>query len=135
MLFLDTSALVKRYVVEHETKAVLAAMEGDPEWCASALCFSETRVTLCHLGFEEATLARLADALELDWDRFFVVPADDACLTEAAELGCAQRVRTLDAIHLAAARRLAAEVRFLTFDARQRDAARALGLQLAEPDG
>lgn len=130
MLFLDTSALVKRYVAEEETDQVLDLMERDREWCASALCFAETQVTLCHVGFDQATVTGLSGALELDWDRFFVVPVDEACLTEAADIGCQRRVRTLDAIHLAAAARLPADVSFFSFDERQREAARALGLDV-----
>lgn len=47
--------------------------------------------------------------------------------TIAEQLG----VRTLDALHLGAARRLGAAVRFLTFDVRQAEAARSLGLAVA----
>ncbi|MBA2383201.1 MAG: type II toxin-antitoxin system VapC family toxin [Actinobacteria bacterium] len=130
-LFLDTSALVKRYVAEMETDRVLTLMESEPEWCAPALCYSETRVTLCHLGFEDETLSALADALESDWDRFFVVPIDDLCLAQAIEIGCRHRVRTLDAIHLAAASRLPGPTTFATFDSRQAQAARALELEVA----
>lgn len=130
MLFLDTSALVKRYVAEEGTDRVLELMASDREWSASALAFTETRVTLCHLGFDQATLTSLSDALEADWDRFFVVPVDDLCLAEAIEIGCAHRVRTLDGIHLAAARRLA-QSRLVTFDERQLEAAETLGLEVA----
>jgi hypothetical protein len=58
-----------------------------------------------------------------------VVPVDDLCLARAVEIGCEHRVRTLDAVHLAAAERLPPPVRFLTFDARQGGAAQALGLR------
>lgn len=39
-------------------------------------------------------------------------------------------VRTLDALHLGAARRLGAAVTFLTFDVRQGQAARGLGFRV-----
>lgn len=130
MLFLDTSALVKRYVAEEGSNRVLELMAGDRDWSASALAFTEARVTLCHVGFDETTISSLSAALETDWDRFFVVPVDDLCLAQAIEIGCAQRVRTLDAIHLAAAERLGG-AKLVTFDARQREAAAALGLEVA----
>ena len=57
-----------------------------------------------------------------------VVPIDPACLARAAELGCRYDVRTLDALHLAAADRLPQPLVMLTFDRRQADAARAMGL-------
>lgn len=127
MLFLDTSALLKRYVDEAHTALVLELMDGDPEWSASALALAEAEVSLCRLGLDTnngvATHRRLAD----DWERFRVVPVDAACLFRAVEIGCDHQVRTLDAIHLAAADRLPRPLAFVTFDRRQASAARALG--------
>jgi hypothetical protein len=131
MLVLDTSALVKRYVDETGTKRVLALMEADSAWCASALAVVETQVTICHLGLIDAVRQERIDALLTDWERFTVVPLDDLCLARAAEIGREQRVRTLDAIHLAAAERLPRPAPFVTFDERQADAGRALGLDVA----
>jgi predicted nucleic acid-binding protein len=68
--------------------------------------------------------------LQDDWDRFAVVPVDAACLSLAGELGCEHRVRTLDAIHLAAAMRLPGPVTFLSFDRQQAEAAGRLGLHV-----
>lgn len=62
-----------------------------------------------------------------DLARRLVVPVDPECLARAAELGCALGLRTLDAIHLAAADRLPRPRAFLTFDRRQSDAAVTLG--------
>jgi len=114
-------------VVEQESERVLELMESDQQWCASALCLAEARVTLCHLGFDGTTEQALIDELLEDWEEFNVVPVDDACLARAAEIGCDHRVRTLDAIHLSAAERLPRPVFFLTFDARQAAVARELG--------
>jgi predicted nucleic acid-binding protein len=133
MLFLDTSALVKRYVDEEGSEGVLQLMDRDREWCASALCLAETQVTLCHLGFDAEGAQALAGSLRTDWDRFLVVPIDDLCLARAMEIGCDQHVRTLDAVHLAAADRLPRPATLLSFDALQAEAAIALGLTLADP--
>ena len=131
MLFLDASALVKRYVAEDGSPQVVELMARDTAWCASALCLAEVHVTLCHLAFDERTLSRLAAAADADWQRFFVVPADELCLARAVEIGCAHAVPTLDAIHLAAAERIREPVTFFTFDERQRKAAEALALIVA----
>lgn len=128
MLFLDTSALVKRYVEEDGTALVLRRMDEDPEWVVSAVARAETEVTLCRLGFDSGTGAILRAALRGDWERCSVVPVDPACLERAAEIGCSHEVRTLDALHLAAADRLPRPLVVLTFDRRQADAARAMGL-------
>jgi uncharacterized protein len=135
MLVLDTSALVKRYVEEEGTSDVLARMSADADWSASALCLAEATITLCHLGFEPEVEQVLLRALDDDWAHFHVVPVDDLCLTRAAELGCGQRLRTLDAVHLAAASRLPVGFQFLTFDERQGAAARELGYDVADVSG
>lgn len=51
MLFLDTSALLKRYVLEEGSALVLELMARDELWTASALAQAETVVALCHLGW------------------------------------------------------------------------------------
>ena len=128
MLFLDTSALVKRYVEEEGTGLVLRLMDQDPIWAASAVARTEAEITLCRLGFGPAEADALGKRLREDWDRFHVVPVDPACLDRAAAIGCRHEVRTLDALHLAAADRLPRPVVMLTFDRRQGDAARSLDL-------
>ena len=128
MLFLDTSALVKRYVEEEGTEYVLRRMDEDPEWVVSAIARTETEITLCRLGFDPDGTADLLQRLREDWERCNVVPADPACLEEAAEIGCRYQVRTLDALHLAAVDRLPRQLVMLTFDRRQADAARSMGL-------
>ncbi|MBA3382001.1 MAG: type II toxin-antitoxin system VapC family toxin [Actinobacteria bacterium] len=130
MLVLDASALVKRYVEEAGTSEVIRLMAEDSKWCAAALCRTETQVTLCHLGLGETVERQLGRLLHADWEHFLVVPVDDLCLASAAEIGCERRLRTLDAIHLAAADRLPRPFTFVTFDVRQADAARALAFEV-----
>ena len=127
-LFLDTSALVKRYVAEEGTELVLRRMDDDPEWIVSAVARTEAEITLCRLGFGPDQIAELSERLRQDWERCLVVPVDPACLDRAAEIGCRYQVRTLDALHLAAADRLPARPVVLTFDRRQADAARSMDL-------
>jgi uncharacterized protein len=127
MLFLDTSALVKRYVEEEGTDFVLRRMDEDPEWVVSSIARTETEITLCRLGFDPEGAADLWQRLRQDWQRCHVVPVDPACLEGAAGIGCRHEVRTLDALHLAAADRLPRPLVMLTFDHRQADTARAMG--------
>ena len=128
MLFLDTSALVQRYVGEVGTDLVLARMLDDTEWVASALARSETEITLCRLGFSMDESEDVWQRLREDWERCHVVPVDRACLDRAAGIGCQFEVRTLDALHLAAADRLPRPLLMLTFDRRQADAARSMDI-------
>jgi predicted nucleic acid-binding protein len=130
-LVLDTSALVKRYVAEMGSETVARLMAEDLSWAASSLCRVEAEVTLCQRGFDVATLAALTRDLEEDWDLVLAIPVDGGCLEDAARIGCDRRVRTLDAIHLAAALRLP-DVTFATADHRQAEAARDLGLTVVD---
>ncbi|HKZ92484.1 MAG TPA: type II toxin-antitoxin system VapC family toxin [Candidatus Limnocylindrales bacterium] len=130
MIFLDTSALVKRYVAEPGSDTVRRCMDDDFDWAASALARTEAKVTLCHRGSEGRLASPPQRQLDLDWDRFAVIPIDAECLSLAVMLGCQHRIQTLDAIHLAAALRLPEPVAFLSFDRHQSDVARVLGLEV-----
>ncbi len=125
-LFLDTSALVKRYRAERGTDAVLTAMRRDRQWVVSALSAAEARIAFC-AAWGGPVPADVPDRLASDLARCLVVPVDPECLARAAELGCALGLRTLDAIHLAAADRQPRPRAFLAFDRRQSDAAVTLG--------
>lgn len=126
--------MVKRYIAEEGTNLVLHAMEIDEDWVASALLRTESRIALCRQplsrSVQESIAARLAD----DWARFLVVDVDSECLEVASEIGCAHGLRSLDAVHLAAGDRLPRPCSFVTFDARQREAARALGFDVVPVD-
>ncbi len=58
------------------------------------------------------------------------MPVDQRCLDRAAELAREHPVRLTDAIHLAAAERLPAPVRFVTFDPGQIAVALGLGFDV-----
>ena len=132
-LVLDTSALVRRYVRQPGRDLVLEAMAADPDWCTSALTRTEAMVALHRLAATPPQAAELWSALRDDWDAFVVVPVDDRCLARAVEIGSTYGVRTVDAIHLAAADRLPRPARYLTFDRHQIPAAVALDLEVISP--
>ncbi len=129
---LDTTALVARYVSGPGHGAVLEAMAADPDWCASALALTEATVLIERLA-EPAQVRSLRGMLLEDWASFAVVPVDQACLERAAELGRAHPLRTIDALHLAAADRLPRPVRFATLDAHQIPVAESLGFAVVSP--
>ena len=68
-----------------------------------------------------------------DWDAFTIVPVDDRCLARATDVGTEFGLRTVDAVHLAAADRLPRPTSYLTFDRHQIPGALALGLQVISP--
>lgn len=133
MLAIDTSALVRRYVRGSGHGLVTEAMADDPTWCASALARAETLQALHQLAVTPGQHDALWHMLRTDWDTFHVVPVDDRCLADAVEIGSTYRVRSVDAVHLAAAARLPRPLRYLTFDRRQIPAAAGLGLEVVAP--
>lgn len=132
-LAIDTSALVKRYLREPERDLVLRAMADNPVWCASALARTEAMVALHRVALGHQQQRALWAALREDWDAFVVIPVDERCLARAVEIGAGFGIRTVDAIHLAAADRLPRPARYLTFDRQQIPAAAALGLEVISP--
>jgi uncharacterized protein len=133
-LFLDTSAFVRRYVHAPGRELVTTAMADDDVWCASALCRSETLLALHRLAVTPSQHERVWGRLRDDWDAVVVIPVDDRCLAQAVELGATYGLRTVDAIHLAAADRLPRPVSYATFDRRQIPAAAALGFDVISPE-
>lgn len=125
-LFLDTSALVKLLVVEDETGALRDYLRGRPVRAACALVRTELRRVAVRLPGGLLPVAEdLLSGLAL-------VPVDDALLDTAGTLGPAV-LRSLDAIHLAAALRVAPVEAVLTYDDRMATAAASLGLPVAAP--
>jgi predicted nucleic acid-binding protein len=130
VLALDSSALLARYLGGPARQVVLDAMAADDDWCASALALSEVLALAERAASLESERDAIRRAVRDDWERINVVPIDQICLDRAAEIGRTQPVRTVDAIHLAAADRLPRPVTFCTFDPRQIPVALALGFDV-----
>ena len=129
-LALDTTALLGRFLTGPHRQIVVDAMTADPVWCASALALAEALPLVDRVTDNPLDRDRLRRALRDDWERTHVVPVDGRCLDRAAELGRTQPLRTVDALHLAAADRLPPPVTFVTFDPRQIPVALALGFDV-----
>ncbi len=129
-VFLDASALLARFIDGPDRPVVNESMEDDPDWCACALALSEALMLAERMCADPVEADELRRALRDEWERFTVVPVDQLCLDRAAEIGRSQPVRTVDAIHLAAADRLPRPVRFVTFDANQIPAALGMGFEV-----
>ena len=127
MLYVDTSALLKRYVHEHDSAVAAAHMAGDRVLITSTLTEVEVRRNLTRLLDGEALLAARA-AFAIDLDSFALVLLDVTVMSNAAQIAESTLCRSLDAVHLAAARRAGPNITVLTFDARQAHVARQLDL-------
>ena len=106
-------------------------MDADPDWCASALALTEALVLVDRVVRPPDRLATAsASPCATTGSAIHVVPVDQRCLDRAAELAREQPLRTVDALHLAAADRLPPPVTFVTFDPRQIPVALALGFDV-----
>ena len=127
---LDTSAVLALVVDGRDRPTVLAALDDDALWAASALALTEALPAIDRLSDEDVIRADLEDAIRFTWDHLHVVPVDQRCLDRAASLARTQPVRLTDAIHLAAAERLPGPIRFITFDPAQIGVALGLGFDV-----
>lgn len=128
--YVDSSALLKRYVAEEDSAVADALLGDDAPLVTARHTLVEVRRNLARLlGGEDLAQARATFLADLGSLSIIELDAD-TCNT-AASIAESSGVRTLDALHLAAAQRVAEPgMRFLTFDARQAQAARALGLEV-----
>ena len=126
--YVDSSALLKRYVEEPDSAEADTLLRADPALLTARHTMVEVRRNLARLlSGRDLVAARLAFANDLR--SFSIVELDEATCESAAMIAETTGVRTLDALHLAAAQRVSAPgVGFLTFDLRQAQAARSLGL-------
>jgi uncharacterized protein len=132
VLYLDSSAIVKLVVPDPESAALLlrlaeAEAVGDLPFSSE---LARAEVMRAALG-RSASVARTArEALE----RLHLIRLDGRVLDDAGSLLPATRLRTLDAIHLAAARRVAPGLTaVVTYDRRMAAGAAALGLPIESP--
>jgi predicted nucleic acid-binding protein len=122
-LYLDASALVKRYIAEQGSDSVRTAIDG-----AAALA-------MCRVGFVETIRAvafggdrRDVKRVEGHWTAIHAVEVDRVLTEKAAALAVSHGLRALDALHLAAALSLPGDVIFATWDRRLHEAAANEGL-------
>lgn len=126
-LYVDSSALLKRYVDEHDSEAADQLMGTDPVLATSRLAEVEVRRNLTRL-LDGDDLERQRRAFSIDLDAFALVSLDATTMNLASRIAEHTLCRSLDAIHLGAARRAGSATTLLTFDARQARAARDVGM-------
>lgn len=129
-LYVDTSALLKRYVDERDSDRADALLATDDELVTGRHTVVELRRNLARL-LDGRALAAARRAFVSDLASFSIVELDDGTCELAATVAEQTGARTLDALHLGAALRLGRAVGFLTFDVRQAQTARQLGLRVS----
>jgi len=114
-LYLDSSAIIKVYLREPWAQLITAALAADPVAHTAEISYVETRTAFSRALREgritAADQSALVAAFEVDWTGYARVPIDEALLRLAADLvdrHSAHALRAIDALHLAAAVRIAA---------------------------
>lgn len=127
-LYVDASAVVKLYVDEPESKDAADHLRG--QWTSGRHTLVEVRRALAQT-LDGADLEVARDRFARDWERTSIIELDPGVCHRAAELAESTGVRSLDALHLAAAELLGvSEHPFVTFDHRLAEAARSLGWEV-----
>jgi uncharacterized protein len=126
-VYLDSSAIVKLVVAEAESGALARYLGDRPTRVSCALARVEVIRAIRPQG--EAAVNRARQLLQ----RISLLRLDDVLLDAAAAIE-GTTLRSLDAIHLAAARTLGgALAEIVTYDRRMADAARGMGLVVSAP--
>jgi predicted nucleic acid-binding protein len=126
--YLDASAVVKLLMHEPETAGLRRRLPAWPRRASAALLRVEVLRTVKRAG-----LPRLLADARRQLAGIHLIRLDDELLERAAELE-PPSMRSLDAIHLAAALGLGGDLgAVVTYDASMSDAAQALGLPVIAP--
>lgn len=138
-LYLDTSALVKLYVAEQESDEVHVAVGESEGVATSTVAYAELRAAFGRRrrvgDLDDEAHRRAITRIDEDWRSYFRIPVSNFIAYRAGEMAERYALRGFDAIHLASAARLNQrfpEGRFLAFDARLVEAARAASVPLYE---
>lgn len=130
-VYVDSSALLKRYVEEPDSAAADALLRAGGALLTARHTIIEVRRNLSRL-LSGRDLAAARAAFADDLRSISIIELDESTCETAATIAETMGVRTLDALHLAAAQRVSEPgVGFVTFDLRQAQAARVLGLTVA----
>ena len=133
ILCLDSSALVKRYLVEVGSEIVSALVDASESVATAGISHVEViaafakAARLGNISNEDATTAR--HLFETEWPDFLQIPTDERLVRRAANLAWDLRLRGYDAVQLASAATLqdllSEPIGFVTFDRHLWSAAKA----------
>jgi predicted nucleic acid-binding protein len=138
-VYLDTSSVIKLYVLEAGSDVVHALVSDAAVVATSAITYTETRAGLARLRRDGAltgpkfTLAKRE--FEQQWPSFMKLDATEALCRTAGELAERYRLRGFDSVHLATFAEVARRAgprgtRFSSFDDRLNQAAQRLARRL-----
>lgn len=143
IFFLDSSALVKRYIDEEGTSGVLNLLADDNRLVVARLAFVEL-YSACARRVRNDTMTPeqweiIAAAIDSHFrEEYQVIELGGAVMDRAAQLACTRYLRAADAIQLACALVVHSEAdkkefRLVSCDEELNSAAQIEGLQVCNP--
>lgn len=135
--YLDTSALIPLIIDERGSARAGRVWDAAEHVASVRLIYAEARAALAHAArsgrFGRGQLRQTVTALDELYAQLDLIAVDDPVVHRAGELAEHHALRGYDAVHLAAAERVADETSVLAAgDRRLCTAARALGLAVAD---
>ena len=136
--YLDTSALVKLYVEEAGSTAVVTCVERAASVTTARVSYAEARAAFARYrregGLTPAGLREVVRNLDVEWGAYDLVEIHEPLVRRAGQLAERHALRGYDAIQLAAAlevRSAGADLEFASFDSRLNHAAARERLRLS----
>lgn len=141
MIYLDSSALVKRYVLEEGTYFVKSILAGDGLISTSRLTYPEILSALMRKvragNIQKRTFNGIVQMFDRHWEHFLVLDFHNGLLQGVRTLIEKHPLKAADAIHLSSALWLKlsskTEVTFIASDSNLLKAARAEKLEVMNP--
>jgi uncharacterized protein len=128
-LYLDSSALLKRYLEEEFSQQCEEIIVKYQDKYISQIGVTETLINL-RKRLSASEFAMATKLFEADIAIFNIIEFDETTSYLAVEISEGTNLATLDAIHLASAASLGSKtIDFLTYDKVQRKAAKSLGFK------
>ena len=140
ILYCDTSALIKLYVLEKFTDSVRSLAREANAVAVSRISWAEAMAGLARRVREQPSDGQAIDAirnrLRADWSNFAIVEITQPLVELAGSYADTFALRGYDSVQLACARTLQQGINeplcFASFDTRLQNAAHVLGMQLIE---
>ena len=141
ILYLDTSALVKLFVVKAQSDRVRQAISRARLIATHAIAYVEACATfarVAHARGDNALFPALRRNLDVQWAAWEILSVTEPLIRRAADLAGHYRLRGYDSVHLATAESAFEVFRnhvpfyFAAFDGQLSDAAKQAGIPLLE---
>ena len=137
ILYLDTSALVKKYFKEEGSSEVISVWKGSTGIVTSAVAYAELTAAVYRKASEttikKTLLKSVLNTFQADWLSFIIVEVDNRLNETIHKVISNYGLRGFDAIHLSSAITIKTAIRdnflFACFDERLRRAAQSEGIE------